>query len=87
MLYEKVVPFLVKLVKDPNAKVKPLAAGIIAARIEFDKLGLADPGDILELASEKIYELTFSGVRDTIVYSKDSKVWHILAPAVPHITY
>jgi len=45
LLYQQVVPFLTRLLGDSNVAPQQLSAAIIAARIEFSRVGIDDPGE------------------------------------------
>ena len=69
------MPFLTKIIADPEPDLKQLSAAIIAAKIEFSRAGLIEPADIVETAENKLHELTFNPLRDVLAFSKDSKVY------------
>lgn len=54
--------------------MKQLSAAIIAAKIEFSKIGLVDSADILDVAENKLHEMVFAPLREMISYCRDSKV-------------
>ncbi|XP_067937037.1 uncharacterized protein [Watersipora subatra] len=73
LLYQQLVPFLLKILAQSEPDIKHLSAAIIAAKMEFSKLGLPDPGDVIEKAETKLYQVAFASLKEMISFSKDSK--------------
>ena len=63
-----------KILKGSPYDVEQLAASIVAAKIEFSRIGIEDPGDIVSAAEGKLYELTFGPLREFLEFSRDSRV-------------
>lgn len=74
ILYRQLVPFLVKALNAPDVDPAHLSSAAIAGRIEFSRLGIEDPGDIITRAENKLYEMCFGKLREVLDFSKDSKV-------------
>ncbi|KAF6040712.1 hypothetical protein EB796_000979 [Bugula neritina] len=71
LLYQQVVPFLTRLLGDSNVAPQQLSAAIIAARIEFSRVGIEDPGELIKTAEKKLYDIIFSPLSEMLEYGKE----------------
>jgi len=78
------VPFLTRLLgDDSNVAPEHLSAAIIGARIEFSRVGINDPGDVIKTAERKLYDMTFSPLRELLEYGKEFRVnFYVLGTTV-----